>query len=121
MDNDLITGTCKKEVGLHLQCPYGQKWHLDQRGASGCGDVQKVRSHFTKHGKNDNVPEEQHELPLPDVEVPDAEDDKDKKEDAKKITTKSSCGVICSRLDEVCPWKVTKTGLEHTGYTVPSK
>ena len=42
MDYDLVTGTCKKELYLYLQCPYGRKWHLNQRGASGGGDVQKA-------------------------------------------------------------------------------
>ena len=121
MDYDLVTGTSKKELYLYLQCPYGRKWHPDQRGASGGGDVQKARNRFTKRWKNVNVPQEQQELPLPEVEVPDAEDDKDKKEDTKEIKTKCSCRVICSRPNEDSPWKVTKVNLEHTGHTVPSK
>ena len=79
MDYDLVTGTSKKELYLYLQCPYGRKWHPDQRGASEGGDVQKARNRFTKRWKNVNVPQEQQELPRPEVEVPDAEDDKDKK------------------------------------------
>ena len=61
------------------------------------------------------------ELPLPEVEVPDAENDKDKTEDTKEIKTKCSCRVICSCPNEDSPWKVTKVNLEHTGHTVPSK
>ena len=104
-----------------MECPYGRKWHPDQRGASGGDDVQKARKHFTKRWKNVNVPQEQQELPLPEVKVPDAEDDKDRKEDTKEIKTKCSRRVICSRPDEDSPWKVTKANLEHTGHTVPSK
>ena len=123
MDYDLVTGTSNKELYLYLQCPYGRKWHPDQRGASGGGDVQKVPSRLSKHWKNVNVPQEQQKLPLPEVEVPDAEDDTDKKKkkDTKEIKIKCSCRVICSRPDEDSPWKVTKANLEHTGHTVPSK
>ena len=79
MDYDLVTGTSNKELYLYLQCPYGRNWHPDQRGASGGGDVQKVRSRLSKRWKNVNVPQEQQKLSLPEVEVPDAEDDTDKK------------------------------------------
>ena len=114
------TAPPKKEY-LYLQCPYSRKWHPDQRAATEGGDVQKVRSRFTKRRKNVNVPQERQELPLREVEVPDAEDNKDKKKDTQKIKTKCSCGCICSRLDEDSPWKVTKANLEHTGHTVTSK
>ena len=83
---DLVTGTYNKELYLYLQCRYGRKWHPDQRGASGGGDVQKVRSRLSKRWKNVNVPQEQQKLPLAEVEVPDAEDDTDKKK--KKKDTK---------------------------------
>ena len=52
MDYDLVTGTSNKELYLYLQCPYGRNWHPDQRGASGGGDVQKVRSRLSKRWKN---------------------------------------------------------------------
>ena len=123
MDYDLVTGTSNKELYLYMQCPYGRKWHPDQRGASGGGHIQKVRSRLSKRWKNVNVPQEQQKLPLPEVEVPDAEDDTDKKKkkDTKEIKIKCSCCVICSRPDEDSPWKVAKANLEHTGHTVPSK
>ena len=121
MDYDLVIGTSKEELCLYLQCLYGKKWHPDQSGASGGGGVQKVRSRFMKRWKNFNVPHEQQELPLPDVEVPDAKDDKDKKKDTKEIKTKCSCRVICGHSDEDRPWNVTEANLQHTGHTVPSK
>ena len=55
------------------------------------------------------------------VEVPDAEDGKDEKEDTKEIKTKCSCRIICSRADADSPWKVTEAKPEHAGHTVPSK
>ena len=114
MDYDLVIGTSNKELDLYLQCPYGRKWHPDQRGASGGGDVQKVLSRLSKRWKNVNVPQQQQE-------VLDAEDDMDKKKDTKEIKTKCSCRVISSRSDVDSPWKVAKNNLEHTGHTVPSK
>ena len=94
MDYDLVTGTSNKELYLYLQCPYGRKWHPDQRGASGGGDVQKVRSRLSKRWKNVNVPQEQQKLPLPEVEVPDAEDDTDKKKKKDTKEIKIKCDLI---------------------------